>query len=319
VATPQFGIFAVGTSAHCFLEFTLRPENAAPDLVRAVADIEEPHTTVGGVNIVVGVRPTIWAQVAPEDVPAGANDFEAALVGVGRFAMPATQRDAWIWIAGAAADLVFDVAIDIIAALEPVALLATEITGWSYRHSRDLTGFEDGTENPPLTEAPGVALVPAGQPGQGCSVVLYQQWVHHREAWTGIGLRTQEKVMGRTKDDSTEFAEDVMLPNSHVARTSIETGDGEELPIFRRNVPYGTVSDHGTVFVGFSFDQSRLTRMLERMAGIEDGIRDALTYYTTPLTGAYYVVPSIEALQAFASPIDDTLPTTSTTNPVVAP
>ncbi len=41
--------------------------------------------------------------------------------------------------------------------------------------------------------------------------------------------------------------------------------------------------------------------MLNRMAGAEDGIRDTLTYYTTPLTGAYYFVPSVQALRSFAA------------------
>jgi len=38
------------------------------------------------------------------------------------------------------------------------------------------------------------------------------------------------------------------------------------------------------------------------MAGTEDGIRDALTRYATPLTGAYYFCPSVGSLQAFAPP-----------------
>jgi porphyrinogen peroxidase len=45
-----------------------------------------------------------------------------------------------------------------------------------------------------------------------------------------------------------------------------------------------------------------MNRMLQRMVGNEDGIRDALTRYATPLTGAYYVVPATEALHAFAAP-----------------
>ncbi|MBV8490614.1 MAG: peroxidase, partial [Candidatus Eremiobacteraeota bacterium] len=45
---------------------------------------------------------------------------------------------------------------------------------------------------------------------------------------------------------------------------------------------------------------SRLQRMLDRMAGKEDGIRDAITRYTKPVTGAYYVIPSITALSRFA-------------------
>ena len=104
--------------------------------------------------------------------------------------------------------------------------------------------------------------------------------------------------MGRSKADSIEMDDSVKPPTSHVARTAIEDSSGEELSIFRRNVPYGTVTSHGTLFIGFSWDQPRLDRMLQRMAGTEDGVRDALTRYTTPLTGAYYVVPSIEALAA---------------------
>jgi len=34
------------------------------------------------------------------------------------------------------------------------------------------------------------------------------------------------------------------------------------------------------------------------MVGHEDGIRDALTRYATPLTGADYVVPATEAMRA---------------------
>jgi putative iron-dependent peroxidase len=40
--------------------------------------------------------------------------------------------------------------------------------------------------------------------------------------------------------------------------------------------------------------------MLRRMAGAEGGVRDALTRYTTALTGAYYFVPSLQALRRFA-------------------
>jgi hypothetical protein len=44
--------------------------------------------------------------------------------------------------------------------------------------------------------------------------------------------------------------------------------------------------------------------MLARMTGAEDGIRDALTYYATVLSGAYYVTPSVEALHEFAAAAD---------------
>jgi putative iron-dependent peroxidase len=37
------------------------------------------------------------------------------------------------------------------------------------------------------------------------------------------------------------------------------------------------------------------------MAGVTDGIRDALTKYTTPVTGAYYFIPSVEAIRGFVT------------------
>ena len=40
--------------------------------------------------------------------------------------------------------------------------------------------------------------------------------------------------------------------------------------------------------------------MLERMVGAGDGVRDALTRYSQPLTGAYYFVPALSALARFA-------------------
>jgi putative iron-dependent peroxidase len=51
------------------------------------------------------------------------------------------------------------------------------------------------------------------------------------------------------------------------------------------------------MFVGFGAEQRPLRTMLESMAGLTNGTRDALTRYTTPLTGAYYFVPSTQGLR----------------------
>ena len=173
--------------------------------------------------------------------------------------MPATQHDAWVWVAGGDRTAVFDNARAVLAALRGVATVGHEVTGWLYRHDRDLTGFIDGTENPSLLTAAEVATVPAGEPGAGASVVLYQR-VAARQRDLGVaGQVGQEMSMGRTKADSVELPEDVMLPSAHVARTTVER-DGEEQQIFRRNVAYGGVTDHGTAFVGFAQDRWRLAR-----------------------------------------------------------
>ena len=51
------------------------------------------------------------------------------------------------------------------------------------------------------------------------------------------------------------------------------------------------------MFVGFSAEQKRLSGMLESMAGLVTGVRDALTRFTVPLTGSYYFVTSVEVLR----------------------
>jgi putative iron-dependent peroxidase len=150
---------------------------------------------------------------------------------------------------------------------------------------------------------PEIVAIAEGKPGAGGSVLLFQVWKHDIDAFESLAIAKQEAVIGRTKPDSVEFEDKRMPADSHVSRTKVHANDGSELKIFRRNVPYGTVSEHGTLFIGFSAEQFRMHRMLERMAGI-DGPRDALTFYTTPLTGAYYFVPSVQALRRFA-PDDD--------------
>ncbi|MGP6156580.1 MAG: Dyp-type peroxidase [Vulcanimicrobiaceae bacterium] len=303
MVTGQVGIFSLGDAAHGFFEFTLR-EGADPEqLVRAVADLRPPHTTVGGVNLVVGFCPELWRRVVPGGAPAEVHGFNEPLRGADGYVMPATQADLFVWYAASAYDIVFDLGSGTLAALAPLATLSREMTGWSYRHSRDLTGFEDGTENPSLYEAPGIALIEDGAPGAGGSVLLFQRWRHDGAAFLALSEPTQEAVIGRTKADSVELEGAAMPRDSHVSRTKV-LEDGSELHIFRRNVPYGMVSEHGTLFVGFSADQGRMHRMLEQMAGI-DGPRDALTRYTTPLTGAYYFVPSVQALASFTTPDDD--------------
>ncbi len=301
--TGQVGIFALGDAAHGFFEFTLREGVGSDALVRAVAALRPPHTTVGGANLVVGFRPELWRTVVSDGIPANVHGFNESVAGPGGYSMPATQADLFIWYAAAAYDIVYDLGMATLAALEPIATLARETTGWSYRHSRDLTGFEDGTENPNLLEAPGVALIDDGA-GAGGSVLLFQQWRHDTKAFEAIPESVQERVIGRTKADSIEFEDDVMPANSHVSRTKV-VENGTELKIFRRNVPYGTVSDHGTLFIGFAADQRVMHRMLEQMAGADGGPRDAITQYTTALTGAYYFTPSVQALAAFAPPEED--------------
>jgi putative iron-dependent peroxidase len=291
MSTPQSGIFALGTASHAYLELDALEPEATRELVAVVASLREPRTTMGGINFVAGFRPELWRQIVPDDAPARVEGFNRDLVGPDGYTMPATQHDAVLWLSGSAYDVVFDTARAAIAALATVATLADETSSWPYQHDRDLTGFIDGSENPDLIHATELATISEGRPGAGGSILLLQKWRHDASAWEALPDERQEQVIGRTKGDSVEL--DDKPDDSHVART-----DQDQFgKIFRRNMPYGTITDHGTMFVGFSADQRPLATMLESMAGLADGTRDALTRFTQPVTGAYYFVPSIQSLQ----------------------
>jgi putative iron-dependent peroxidase len=295
MSTPQSGIFALGTSSHAYLEFDARNPGVPQELVGAVASLREPRTTMGGVNLVAGFRPELWGGLVPEGTPAGLEGFNRDLVGPDGFTIPATQHDAVLWLSGSAYDVVFDMARQAISALGASGSIAEESSSWPYRHDRDLTGFIDGSENPSLIEAPEFAVIPDGIPGAGGTILLLQKWSHDANAWEALPVARQEQVIGRTKDESVEL--DDKPAESHVGRT-----DQDEFgKIFRRNMPYGTVTEHGTMFVGFSAQQRPLTAMLENMAGLTDGIRDELTVYTTALTGAYYFIPSTQSLRRWGA------------------
>ena len=291
MSTPQGGIFALGTASHAYLEFDVSANRAGRELVAAISSLREPRTTMGGVNLVAGFRPELWRTSATDDSPADVTGFNEDVRGVDGFAMPATQHDAVLWLSGSAYDVVFEVARNAIAELGSLASVAEETSSWSYRHDRDLTGFIDGTENPTLTDAPELVVIGEGTPGAGGTILLLQKWAHDASAWEALSVADQERAIGRTKAESVEL--DDRPADSHVASTDQDRFG----TIFRRNMPYGTVTDHGTMFVGFSSTQRPLATMLESMAGLSGGARDALTRYTRPLTGSYYFVPSTDALQ----------------------
>lgn len=301
---PQFGIFAQGTTAHHFLEFDLRPGVSPTQAVSSFRRLRTPDVSAGGVNLVVAFGADAWREVAPGETPASLGPYRGIVAPGGRGA-PATQHDGWIWVSGSAPDVIFDHARAVTRVVADVADLAAEQPGFTYHEGRDETGFIDGTANPPVRRAAEVALVPPGQPGQGGSHVLVMRWVHDLDAFHRLPVAEQERVIGRTKARSVELSDAEKPPTAHIARVEMEA-DGKELELFRRSVPYGTVDEHGLYFVAFSADPSRFDRMLARMFGTSgDGVRDRLTDFSHPVSGAYYFAPSLNALNELAGPEEE--------------
>jgi putative iron-dependent peroxidase len=179
--------------------------------------------------------------------------------------------------------------------------VATDQDAFVHRDSRDLIGFIDGTANPMTHEAPSAVVVPDGQPGAGGSHVLVMRWVHNLAAWEALSLEEQQGAIGRTKLTSKELAPDAKPPTAHIARVEIADESGDELPVYRRSVPYGTLAEHGLQFVAFSADRARIDRMLARMFGLgPDGLHDRLTDFSRPVTGAFYFAPPLGLLAELA-------------------
>lgn len=295
--TPQNGIFAQGTHSHYFLELDLRPGVEPARVLSSLRGLGAPDVSAGGVNLVVAFGPDLWRRIAPDQSPPDLAPF-VEIRGAGGKNAPATQHDAWIWINGSAPDVAFDHARAAWLCMRDVAILAAEQPCFVYRDSRDLTGFVDGSANPDPLEAPGIALVPHALPGGGGSHVVAMRWVHDLEAFHAQSVAQQELVIGRTKADSVEMTYDQLPPDAHIARSQV-VEDEREVQIYRRSVPFGTVAEHGLYFVAFSAERARFDRMLARMFGTsEDGVRDRLTDFSRPTSGAYYFAPSLTALRA---------------------
>lgn len=286
---PQAGIFALGTRYHHHLLFELTPGADAARLREVLAPVQAPTVTVGGANIVIGVEPGLWGRAAP------AGGSPPVAVDIPRLdGMPVRQPDLWVWLHGGGPDVLLDVARATAAQLAGYARLTDEQPGFLYHDSRDMTGFEDGTANPPLPELPELVLLPDGAPGAAGAHALTQRWVHDLAAFHALALPAQEAVFGRTKLTSEELAAADRPPDSHLSRV-IVTDDGAEREILRRSVPYGTAARQGLFFVAFSADPQLFARMLRRMAG-EDGPRDRLLRYSRPELTAGWFVPSATAL-----------------------
>jgi len=298
---PQFGIFAQGTHAHRFLEFDLRPGVDAAQAVAAFRRLRTPDVSAGGVNLVAGFGSELWRSVSPSGAPAELTSF-ASITGRDGHSAPAAQHDAWLWLSGAEPDVTWQSARAAALAVQDAASVAAEQPGFTYQGGRDITGFIDGTANPPIRRAADVALVPPGHPGEGGSHVLAMRWVHDLVAFNRLSVEEQQRVIGRTKADSIELSDSEKPRTAHIARVEM-TVEGEELEIFRRSVPYGDAGEYGLYFVAFSAQRSRYDLMLERMFGnASDGLRDRLTDFSKPVSCAYYFAPSLNALAEAAGP-----------------
>ena len=117
-----------------------------------------------------------------------------------------------------------------------------------------------------------------------------QQWVHDLNRFEALSATAQDHTIGRRKSDNQEL--DDAPPSAHVKRTAQE-GFEPHAFILRRSMPWIDAGDAGLVFVAFGKSFDAFEALLNRMAGADDGITDALFTFTRPISGSYYWCPPV--------------------------
>jgi len=156
---------------------------------------------------------------------------------------------------------------------------------------RDLSGYEDGTENPEEDEAVDAAvMVDAGPDLDGSSFVATQKWIHELSIFNQMPEGERDHVIGRRVSDNEELED---APESaHVKRTAQEDFEPEAF-VVRRSMPWADASSEGLEFVAFGASLNAFEAQLTRMSGLEDGTVDALFRFSRPVTGAYFWCPPV--------------------------
>lgn len=176
--------------------------------------------------------------------------------------------------------------------LEPAFQLDNIIDAFQYGASLDLTGYEDGTENPIADDAVKAAIVSGMGAGvDGSSFMAIQQWEHDLDYFESLPSETQDHTIGRRKSDNEEL--DDTPESAHVKRTAQEDFDPEAF-IVRRSMPWADKDKEGLVFVAFGYSFDAFEALLNRMIGADDGIPDALFSFTQPVTGSYLWCPPMK-------------------------
>lgn len=206
-----------------------------------------------------------------------------------RIKLPATPTDLLIWLRGTDRGELLIRSRHLETLLAPAFDVHDITDAFNHDHGKDLTGYEDATENPQGEEALSAALLPeSAGPLAGSSFVAVQRWRHHMSRFEAMPRQQQDHTIGRDRDSNEDL--DDAPESAHVKRTAQESFEPEAF-VLRRSMPWAEGNEGGLVFTAFGHSFDAFEALLRRMSGAEDGITDALFSFTEPETGAYFWCP----------------------------
>lgn len=253
----------------------------ATDLPRALSELSrlvDGHATVAGIGLAV-------AQSL--DVVLDKLRVFPALTNQG-IDVPSTQQALWLWLRGEDRGELLYRSMQLEQMLAPAFKLVQLSESFRYLAGHDLSGYEDGTENPVGTEA--VKVVADRTAPYGCYAAV-QHWEHDLPRFKSFPQQEQDHIIGRRLSDNEEIED---APESaHVKRTAMEDFEPEAF-VVRRSMPYIDGKVAGLVFLAFGESLYAFEAQLRRMIGLDDGITDGLFRFSRPVTGGYYWCPPVQ-------------------------
>jgi len=256
---------------------------ASSQAIQAV--LRELATFADGEATVVGLGDSLVRALGAQ-VP-GLKSFphiEGALVK-----LPATPIDLLIWLRGMDRGDLLLRSRQLQTLLAPAFELRAITDAFSHQTNRDLSGYEDGTENPKGDDALAAALVAEG-PLAGSSFLAVQRWRHQLSHFAAMPELQRDHTFGRAHHNNEEL--DDAPASAHVKRTAQEDFEPAAF-VLRRAMPWAEGNEGGSMFTAFGRSFDAYEALLRRMSGAEDGVTDALFSFTEPETGAYFWCPPV--------------------------
>jgi porphyrinogen peroxidase len=276
----QTGILSEENTMARYLSFSIVSSNdVASSLKSLISFINTEDTVIGvGLSLVnaLGVNNTPELTIFSAQSENGID-------------IPATPAALWCWLRGTDRGELFHRSREIETLLSQAFVLNDVTDSSSYDSNRDLSGYEDGTENPKGSEAAQVAITQGKGDGlDGGSYVAVQQWVHDFDVLDEMTTEKKDDAIGRHIKDNEEF--DEAPESAHVKRSAQESFDPEAF-MLRRSMPWVEGMDGGLMFVAFAKSFQPFEMILDHMLGKDDSTTDGIFSFTRPVTGAYYWCP----------------------------
>jgi putative iron-dependent peroxidase len=290
----QAGILAPVPAQARYVFYSLAACSAG-DLRNALARLQ---AQVDGDKLVAGLGPQL-VQHLDAQIPLL---HECPHLQGPKFEAPSTPAALCLWLRGEERGELIARTHELSDLLAPALQLDRVIDAFVHqrgqgKHGRDLTGYEDGTENPEDDDAVACSIAQGqGSGHDGSSFWALQQWQHDFTAFRKMSAQTKDHAIGRRLSDNEEL--DDAPESAHVKRTAQESFDPEAF-ILRRSMPWWQVSpqgaDHtGLMFSAFGCSFDAFEAQMRRMLGLDDGVSDALFEFSKPLTGSYFWCPPMQ-------------------------